>query len=57
MVLLIYGVGHLVLTGLNIWWFGKMVAAVRKRFVPRRKAESVMNGNGNGVSANGKKKL
>lgn len=32
-VLAIYGIGHLVLTALNFWWFGKMIMALRKRFV------------------------
>ncbi|KAE9394123.1 DUF887-domain-containing protein [Gymnopus androsaceus JB14] len=42
--LLVYGVGNIVLQALNVFWFTKMIAALRKRFAVDRKS----------VKANGK---
>ncbi|GAW09653.1 TLC domain-containing protein [Lentinula edodes] len=43
--LLIYGVGNIVLQGLNVYWFMKMISALQKRFSPNssvdRKATQV----------------
>jgi len=36
---LMYVGANTVLCGLNFWWFGKMIQAVRKRFTPEAKTE------------------
>jgi hypothetical protein len=36
---LVYVISNIVLNGLNIHWFFKMIAAVRKRFEPAKKTE------------------
>ncbi|KIK59585.1 hypothetical protein GYMLUDRAFT_44540 [Collybiopsis luxurians FD-317 M1] len=44
--LFIYSIGNVVLQALNVLWFIKMIAALRKRF--SSKPAAVINGNGNG---------
>ncbi|KAF8891228.1 TLC domain-containing protein [Infundibulicybe gibba] len=44
----IFGLGNIVLQGLNWFWFTKMIAALRKRFRP-----ALATANGNGVKMNG----
>lgn len=36
--------GTTVLSILNFWWFGKMIAAVRKRFVPKEEGAKTHGG-------------
>jgi hypothetical protein len=31
-LVVLYMSGHVILQVLNVWWFGKMISAVRKRF-------------------------
>jgi hypothetical protein len=38
-LVVLYMGGHVTLQALNVWWFGKMIAAVRKRFVKSDKKE------------------
>lgn len=44
-LVVLYMGGHVTLQVLNVWWFGKMIEAVRKRFV---KTEKKANGHANG---------
>ena len=53
-VLLTYGLGNIVLNGLNVFWFYKMIAAVRKRMKPSPSPKAGKN-NANGKALNGKK--
>lgn len=39
-VLVVYGVGHVVLQALNVWWFGKMIKAVLARFRVAKEKET-----------------
>ncbi|KAI5121026.1 hypothetical protein M0805_005971 [Coniferiporia weirii] len=43
-VVLLYGIGNVVLNGLNVLWFTKMVAALRKRMKSPRKAGEPVDG-------------
>ena len=38
-LVVLYGSGHVTLQALNVFWFGKMIAAVRKRFVKADKKQ------------------
>ncbi|KAF9447661.1 DUF887-domain-containing protein [Macrolepiota fuliginosa MF-IS2] len=51
--IIIYGAGNFVLQGLNIFWFTKMIAALRKRFEPKNNEHTGLlgsNGNENGAA-------
>ncbi|THH10847.1 hypothetical protein EW145_g1041 [Phellinidium pouzarii] len=43
-VLLVFGMGNVVLSGLNVIWFTKMIAALQKRRKPAQKIGNVANG-------------
>jgi hypothetical protein len=47
-LVIIYMGGHIILQLLNVFWLGKMIAAIRKRFTPEAQAAKA-----NGVSVNG----
>jgi hypothetical protein len=47
-LVIIYMGGHVTLQLLNVFWLGKMIAAIRKRFTPEAKTTKA-----NGVTANG----
>ncbi|PBP20932.1 DUF887-domain-containing protein [Diplocarpon rosae] len=44
-VLALYMSGHAILQALNVWWFGKMIAAVKKRFDGSAKVNEVVQEN------------
>jgi hypothetical protein len=46
-LVVLYMGGHVTLQVLNVWWFSKMIAAVRKRFV---KTGKKANGSANGYA-------
>ncbi|KAG0705090.1 DUF887-domain-containing protein [Suillus ampliporus] len=45
---IIYGVGNVLLQGLNWFWFAKMIAALTKRFQGKPNGHKVVNGHDNG---------
>jgi TLC domain len=50
-LVIIYMGGHVTLQCLNVFWLGKMVAAIRKRFTPGGKANATKaNGDGDAVN-------
>jgi hypothetical protein len=49
-LVIIYMGGHITLQLLNVFWLGKMIAAIRKRFTPEAKAAKA-----NGVAVNGRR--